>query len=301
MKWKSQKISKRIEQGKKRVIDECVCCGNKTLKSSPAILMPFISHRIFGWAPTVIDDSWGLLTINTGVAYSICSSLFCADCRFLFLDMRFSEEELEKLYDDYRGEKYNALREFYEPGYTERNESLNAGIEYLREIEKFLEPYLTFPLTILDWGGDTGKNTPFREKNSSLDIYDISKKNVTFGANQISKEEAFEKKYDLVVCSNVLEHVSFPSDLLSEIVRAMDSGSILYIETPLEDLVLNGGDDLHLKKKHWHEHINFFSEQSLRSLVQNVGLEVLSLDSLQIMSGAKKAHVFQLACRLSQN
>ena len=137
---------------KERVSTQCVCCGSEDIKSSPAILMPFVAHRIFDWVPVVIDDTWGLSTIKKGNAYSICKSLYCSNCGFLFLDIRFSDNELSRLYDDYRGVEYNSLRETYEPGYTLRNNSLNAGIGYIKDIETFLAPHLNHPLTILDWG-----------------------------------------------------------------------------------------------------------------------------------------------------
>jgi hypothetical protein len=194
--------------------------------------------------------------------------------------------------------KYNSLRELYEPGYTSKNNGLNSGASYIVDIENFLRPHLTFPLTVLDWGGDTGKNTPFKDENSVFDIYDISKKDVIPGANLVSKEDAILKKYSLVVCSNVLEHVPYPSDVLYEIKNTMDVDSVLYIETPLEDLVFNNTDDLHLKKKHWHEHINFYSEQSLRRLIENVGLEVSDLSMLQVSMLGKSSYIFQIACRL---
>lgn len=283
---------------KERIATQCVCCGSKNLKSSPAVLMPFVAHRTFGWEPVVIDESWGLTTIKAGNAYSICKSLYCNDCGFLFLDIRFSESELSNLYRDYRGEEYNALRESYEPGYTERNDSLNAGIGYVGDIEKFLQPHLNLPITILDWGGDTGKNTPFKNKNKTFDIYDISNKDVIDGARIVTKNEAQSKKYKLVVCSNVLEHVPYPSALLADITKTMVKESVLYIEVPLESIVLSNNCDLHLLKKHWHEHINFYSEKSLRLLVKNVGLEVIDLKRLQATDGGKSSFLFQVACRL---
>ena len=293
-----QNISRHLSQEKERIATQCVCCGSENLKSSPAILMPFIAHRVFDWAPVVIDDSWGLSTIKNGNAYSICKSLNCADCGFLFLDIRFSDSELGRLYSDYRGESYNKLREFYEPGYSLRNENLKAGIEYIEDIEKFLEPHLKFPLSILDWGGDTGKNTPFKNSNKVFDIYDIGSKDAIAGAEIVTKAEAFSKKYRLVVCSNVLEHVPYPSEVLFDILETMGKDSILYIETPLENICLNNESDLHLKKKHWHEHINFYSEKSLMCLVENVGFEVVDLKKLQVTTGGKSAYLFQVACKL---
>ena len=283
---------------RERIAAQCVCCGSENLKSSPAVIMPFVAHRTFGWEPVFIDESWGLSTIKNGHSYSICKSLYCDVCGFLFLDIRFSESELSNLYPDYRGAEYNTLRESYEQGYTVRNDNLNAGIGYIQDIENFLLPHLSFPISILDWGGDTGKNTPFKNQNEALDIYDISGKDVLEGARIVSKNEAYSKKYKLIVCSNVLEHVPYPSDILFEITKAMDKETVLYIEVPLEDVVFNNKSDLHLLKKHWHEHINFYSEKSLYHLVKNVGLEIKELKIMHETAGGNSSNLFQIACKL---
>ena len=283
---------------KERISTQCVCCGSEVLVSSPAILMPFIAHRVFDWSPIVIDESWGLKTIANGNAYSICKSLYCSDCGLLYCDIRFSDAESSKLYDGYRGKEYNGLREFYEPGYTARSVNINAGVEYISDIEKFLTPHLNLPITILDWGGGTGKNTPFKKSNTAFDIYDVNKKEVADGANVVSKNEAFSKKYQLIVCSNVIEHVSYPSDLLFDILNVMNNDSVLYIETPLENIMAINEINLYTKKKHWHEHINFFSEKSLRKLFENVGLDVIDLAILRATAGGQSSHLFQVACKL---
>jgi hypothetical protein len=286
---------------KSRITDKCVCCGSHNIKSAPAILMPFVAHRAFGWEPIEINEEWGLKTINNGTAYSICKSLYCQECGFLFLDIRFSESELNHIYHDYRGEDYNNLREKYEPGYTLRNDSLNSGISYIGDIETFLEPHLKKPITILDWGGDTGKNTPFKDKAITLDIYDISEKPVLSGFRIVDKEDVFSSAYALICCSHVLEHVPYPSEVLLEITKAMNNDTIVYLEVPFEDVVRLNKNDLHHKKKHWHEHINFFSKKSLTKLVGNAGLTILSSKTTEVTAGGNLTHIFQLACKLKLN
>lgn len=284
--------------GDEHIADRCACCGHAELRSSPAILMPFVAHRALGRPPVVIDESWGLRTVPHGTAHSICASLYCPACGFLFLDLRFSDREMGNLYRDYRGPEYNALREHYEPGYTVRNDALNAGIGYIDQIEQFLEPWLTFPVNILDWGGDTGKNTPFKSRHADFHIYDISAKPVIEGARCIDKDQIVRGSYGLIVCSNVLEHVPYPGKLVLDIKRAMNDASVLYIEVPLEEVVRTHDTDLHLKKRHWHEHINFFSEQSLKHLLENYGLEILAHDTLHVETGNRPVYLLQIACRL---
>lgn len=283
---------------KSRIARHCVCCGGG-VDASPAILMPFISHRALGWKPVVIDESWGLNSIRTGNAYAVCNSLMCSSCGHLFLDIRFSDAELADLYRDYRGEEYTALRDFYEPGYRLRNEALEQGSNYAHLVEAFLSPYLQLPVSILDWGGDTGKNTPYKHAASRFDIYDISEMPLVDGARRVAKEEAFDNQYELIVCSNVLEHVPYPSEVLFDMAKAMSEKSVLYIEVPFEEVMRLRGSEALTCKKHWHEHINFYSLLSMQKLLENCGFEVLKITAdVCISAGLKDSFIIQAACRL---
>jgi hypothetical protein len=286
---------------KERIATQCVCCGSGDLENSPAILMPFVAARAFGWYPQRIDESWGLKTIENGMAYSICNSLNCQSCGHLFLDIRFSDHEMSNLYQNYRGAEYVQLREKYEPGYSVRNDALNNGVSFIDEVEAFLTPYISGVLTVLDWGGDTGVNTPFKSLAKSIDIYDISNKEVIAGINSISLDEALKKKYQLVICSQVLEHTPYPAKVISKIAQVMGPSSILYIELPCESLVRESSDHKNLasKKKHWHEHVNFYSESSIRALLLFCGLELIDLEVKKVdISFNQNAYIFQVVAKL---
>ena len=285
------------------VASRCVCCGSADLKRSPAVLMPFIAHRIYQWEPVVIDESWGLNTIATGHAYSLCHSLLCQDCHLLFLDIRFSDAELSRLYQNYRGHEYTELRERYEPGYKERNDGLNQGINYLEAVEDFLAPHLPANIALLDWGGDTGINTPFKhDEANSIHLYDISGAKTIGRIKNVSLQTATQNVYDLVVCSNVLEHVPYPKHLLNQIKQVMQPSTVLYLEVPRENLVRDNPIPITLmcKKKHWHEHINFFSESSLMALLQGAGFSVLSFKIHDIYSEGTLHSQFMVACTIGK-
>ena len=83
----------------------------------------------------------------------------------------------------------------------------------------------------------------------------------------------------------------------------MTEGTLLYLEIPLEDIIRLAGDDPHhrLKKRHWHEHINFFTEQALRALVKSCELEVVAFDTMNVDADGKSAWMLQMACRLVRN
>ena len=287
---------------RERLAASCVCCGSDDLAASPAILMPFVAHRVFGWAPVEIDESWGLKTIQSGMAYSICKSLRCRQCSHLFCDIRFSDTEMNVLYAGYREDAYVALRDHYEPGYRARNAGLVEIVTYKPQIEAFLDPYLRDPqsqgqLTILDWGGDTGSNTPYEQHRTTLDIFDISGKDVVPGARVVSLEQATSAKYRLVICGQLLEHTPYPSDVLAEVRKAMDAESVLYIEVPFEPIMQQDAPDRETVKRHWHEHINFYSQSSLEALLRTHGFEIVDQGVLEINIGGNDAKILQVACR----
>ena len=280
----------------------CVCCGGTALERSAAVLMPFLAHRIYNWEPACIDESWGLKTIASGHAYSLCNSLLCKQCRLLFLDIRFSDAEMSRLYEDYRGVAYTRLRERYEPGYAERNANFVAGINYMDEVEAFLKPLLPTTLSILDWGGDTGVNTPFKHGNgNTVHIYDISGIESSGQFKNVSLQSARLQSYDLVVCSNVLEHVPYPLQLLQQIQTVMHKDTVLYLEVPLENHVYASpnDEDLLTKKRHWHEHINFFSAPSLHALLARAELTQIDFTVKEIRSEGVIHHQFMVACKCS--
>lgn len=277
----------------------CPCCGSGLIKKSPAILMPFVASRVFDWEPTIIDESWGLRDVPNGLAYPLCSSSYCVDCRFLFLDIRFTDDQMAMLYNGYRGETYVKQRAFFEPGYVKRNLELDATDDEKANIECFVEPFLSRQISVLDWGGGDGSSTPFVEKFKYSYVYDISGVDVVPGCISISKLKCPLNRYDLVICSNVLEHVPDPYSTLTEIKSVLDDDSILYVDVPFESLLRDSDVDSHLRKRHWHEHINFFSEESLDRLFARVGFSVLNKKIGKKSATGEEAFVFRYLAKKS--
>lgn len=258
-----------------KIINYCPCCESKNFLKSPSVLMPFIAKRVFGYDLVTIDESWKLFNFPSGVSLSQCCSCQCQKCGFLFLDMRFDAEEMSNLYENYREDEYTKLRDFYEPGYAEKNIIMQQGIKYKSDIEMFLSELGQFK-TVLDWGGDDGLNTPFSTAEQVF-IYDISGNDVLENFISVTDNNIKDYSYDLIICSNVLEHVSYPKHILKEIYELMNEDTVLYIEVPYEKLMQNNSKskDKYLLKRHWHEHINFFSERALAELTKSCGLEIV--------------------------
>ena len=88
--------------------------------------------------------------------------------------------------------------------------------------------------------------------------------------------------FDLVTCNQVLEHVPEPLKILEEISTVMSPKTWLYFDLPFEK-IMQGNADLEVRlkqKKHWHEHINFFSAKGIKKLVDMAGLNSVGFASV---------------------
>ena len=238
-------------------------------------------------------------TLENGMAYPLCNSLRCADCGHLFLDMRFTDDQMKRLYNRYQDDIYAEMRAKYEPDYIERNNKLKIGIIYLDTVEAFLEPLIQPQPRILDWGGGRGRNTPFARSRSLHHILDIADDDPVAGASNIGFETAAAHEYDLIVCSNVLEHLPYPMDTLDLLAKVAHPKSIIYFELPYENIQRQSTDSLDAlaQKRHWHEHINFFSRQSVETLLRSVGFEILKQELVNVLTPPAESYNFFIACR----
>jgi len=101
---------------------------------------------------------------------------------------------------------------------------------------------------------------------------------------------------DVLVCMQVLEHVADPLALLQDIATHMGHQTLLYLEVPHEALVREHapGANLAPLTRHWHEHVNFFTEASVRRLAARCGLHVRDALFLPFDHGARQGAVMGL-------
>lgn len=282
------------------IAQHCICCLGPRLDKSAAVLMPFVAKRVFDHEPVQITADWGLRDLQPGMAYTLCNSVQCQDCGALFLDFRFTEAQMNALYRGYRDDFYTRQRDRYEPGYAAVAAYYQGRAAYLEAVERWLEPQLCATPAVLDWGGDSGINTPFLGRSRLTHVVDISHVPTVDGAEAITPEQVRHTHYDLVACSQVLEHVPDPRALLQTMLTALSPGSLLYLEVPHEALVREHPGSLELAplKRHWHEHINFFTEQALRTLVEAMGLQVLATTSIDVNLGWRTGSILALTARV---
>jgi len=111
----------------------------------------------------------------------------------------------------------------------------------------------------------------------SEQVVEIAKKNgLLLIPGNIETFEAKSAKFDLVMMSQLIEHVYDPCAVIKSVRTLLNPGGILVIETPNWDSL-----DFRLFKKrywggyHYPRHFNIFSHASLKAMVQQNGLEVI--------------------------
>lgn len=274
-------------------VSSCVICDQPIKRLKRALVAPFVAERIWNRDPFCVD------------------LVGCDGCGFMFYNPRLDDGDLENLYRGYRSEEFQQKRFATEPWYTQSfNDALGSEESY-RIRREILAPVLRKHLNgrkierILDYGGDRGELVVGLVDGAEAYSYDISGIDVVPGVTRASDPAAC--KADLIINSNVLEHVGFPRDLVSAILKSAPGGGLVFLEVPVEfpfgfsrllRRVVQIGVMTSMRPKTarhilrpatlymMHMHVNYFTERSLTRLMQVCGGEVISSGSYPYSSRA---------------
>jgi hypothetical protein len=203
--------------------NECIACGAARPIREWSVTSSFFSERALSAKPEII------------------SILKCSACGTQYFDLMVTDEQLDRLYDDYRGEKYFKQRHRFEPWYTS---AINSGIGGDAEMNKrraALKGALAQAgleddfRSVLDHGGDRGQM--LRDLHASRKaVYEISGVACDPGIEPIAEVEMKTVSWDLILSCHVLEHLTFPGEFVSDLVSLGRTGTIYYIEVPDESV-----------------------------------------------------------------
>lgn len=279
-----------------KVVKDCVVCGSRNLSKRFGQFAPFVAHR-------VADFPMGTITIGGQALYPplFTNSLRCADCGFVFSQLRFDDDELQCLYKDYRGEEYTRTRNFFEPGYDKLNEQIGSNPLEVGNRAAALTGFLQGVMdvrsrtTVLDYGGDMGQHIPPALNHCRKFVYDISRVATVDGVNIVNDISSLGV-IDFVMCSNVLEHVPFPGRVIDDIKKVCGPDTVLFIDVPLE---MNPAQDLSESEipAFFHEHINYFTPRSVNALLRYHGFSTLKTEIFTIDLGWITGHAIYLLAR----
>ena len=166
------------------------------------------------------------------------------------------------------------------------------GVENIRAKDLFyrLSRYAHNNTRVLDFGGGDGHlMSPFVEQGCDCFVIDFfpSPLSTVHKLGNTLDDLPDNISFDIIVCSHIFEHLIDPYGVLLKLCRHLSKDGILYIEVPMElwRRVPLGNEPL--------THINFFTVQSLRFLMERASLRMIScrMGAYLHTSGSKQTAV----------
>ena len=294
-------------------MSECRNCGGIELHELGTIgmIQPFFLKRVFGMelraprSPNAVKQKIrDLVTLFTSLfsrittPFAFVEMQLCTDCFFIQTKIPFHNDDIMRLYRDYRSPAYNRERIHYEPEYAEIAPAIGQDHREVSTRRLALSTFLhkrvqtSDPLTILDYGGSDGRFIP--DIPGSKFVYEISNVDPIPGVTRI-KSESELGTYSIVLFAHVTEHVTHPLNLVRKLSAYVEPGGYLYIETPQEI-----SDQQRAELQHTalrldigiHEHINYYCVPAVAALLEAAGFTVVAMESAPVDVGwAKSVHI----------
>jgi len=193
---------------------------------------------------------------------------FCPHCEFLFMDeTAMVSPEREKA-------EYS----------THQNTLDNEG--YVNRFREFLKkaviPFQTNPgpggkRTALDFGSGPGDcvmaHVLREERGYDVDIYDV----------YFAPEKVYtDNTYDLITCTEVLEHLKDPMETLRLLKRHLKPNGILALMTLFHPITENNPEGEEMFQQWWYRrditHIGFFRPKTFRFIAHLLEMKLLMMD-----------------------
>lgn len=238
--------------------------------------------------------------------YAFVEMQICSACSFIQTKIPFHDEDVMRLYRDYRSPSYNHERIQYEPSYASIAAAVGQDELEIRNRRAALTTFLRGTMdqmnapTLLDYGGSDGRFIP--EFTGAKFVYEVSDIQPIPGVTRIESEAAL-KQYSIVLLAHVIEHVPNPLNLVRTVASYVEPGGYLYLETPQEipdsnrEGLRSGAVQFEVSI---HEHINSYCVFAVSRLLESAGLEFVKIESTRVDAGwAQAVHIRALGKKRS--
>lgn len=162
-------------------------------------------------------------------------------------------------------------------------------------------------LKILDVGCGNGWQTQFFLENNDVYGVDISEANIKQANSRGIKAQVLDLEkplpfadeyFDVVVCSEVLEHLFFPAEVIAEIKRVLKTGGKLILSVPNLYCLGNRLAMLYGKKTTLieypfnEEHIRHYSISGLKKILRSLGFRLESAAGASFVMNLMDLNIF---------
>jgi len=260
--------------------DKCPMCDFQSSKSifrrsfNEEIIRQYMNLNYFGHANTkFLEDTY----------FEIVK---CTKCKGSYQKYVLGEDKLDELYNVWIDSKLA----------QEWNEDTSDEKRYFYcQIIGFAKNILnkeSLKLRVLDYGAGFGDSLKVAaEMGFDSYAYEYSTERVQFleekGIKTIDKES--QQTFEFIIVNNVLEHITYPAELLKNIYNKLNKSGLVFIAVPdcynIEKKLVNAnsiGDPKDLQMLllnaniNAFQHINFFTNSSLKVLLEKQNFKLLS-------------------------
>lgn len=224
------------------------------------------------------------------VDYSILKDIFlefcvCNRCELGFQKVVFKEECLYKVYDEWLDQE-EALEDHLKTGMWK--------VDYNRRILEFVKSFLgkdPWDIKFLDYGAGFGESLLMGKKMGfDTSAVEYSKERINYLVNnQINVITTDDKStFDFIILDQVLEHSTFPDDILKKLYNKLNQNGLVYIAVPncnsfekqlkkVQSLLnkIESNAAFRAASIGPFSHLNFFNNSSLRTISKANGFEII--------------------------
>lgn len=212
----------------------------------------------------------------------------CRNCKFIFQQFVLNEMGMSKLYSEWMD--HSAVMTV-----NNRQNRTLSDQKYAERINYVKRHFKNQQIHILDWGAGLGHFCLVARKIgiSTVYAYDFSSeksRHLEEAGIVVKHENEFESNsFHFINIDQVLEHVSDPVSLLLNCIKYLRKDGIMFISTPLCNTIESQLKNSFLDMKTFeqlspHQHINAFTNQTLKTIGKRVGLKTLFEPVLQLSS-----------------
>lgn len=190
---------------------KCPLCGQESNSGTLATISPWVREL--------------------GIKSRISRFYLCKICNTGFFTKRYTDQEMSKIYRDYRGRNYVKSRSKWEPWYTKSYNSNHDSGEWVDSRKNSLTQFLlshgiSVCDVMIDVGGDQGQYIP--DFAMTKIVIDLSEKELNTNIQRINSIENAPYA-NLIIYAHVLEHVVDPIYELEQLFKKTDR---VYVEVP---------------------------------------------------------------------
>ncbi len=219
--------------------------------------------------------------------------MVCGDCTHVFLDVTYDDDSIKKLYEDYGDER---ARAYFQGIDSETRENIDL---FLKRCQSYC-PTPNDTLRLLDVGCGTGTLLKGAQKlGFAVEGVEICEPLARNAAEQVgckvhekvlSRVNFDREHFDVITLYDVIEHLQEPLRDLRVVYDTLKPGGVLFILCPNEGALIRKLSKLvftlsfstcvrPVRLLYYQDHLSYFTRKSLLTMVKQLGLEVLSLET----------------------